>query len=117
GRVGLAGARAREPPILLVVEPFAALDAQTREFMQIELSRIWEQLSIAVVFVTHSLDEALFLGDRIVLMGPRPGTVEEILPVELPRPRWDYDFRATPQFLDRRAYLSQRIRSMVADQP
>jgi ABC-type nitrate/sulfonate/bicarbonate transport system ATPase subunit len=98
-------------------EPFAALDAQTREFMQIELSRIWEHLGIAVVFVTHSLDEALFLGDRIVLMGPRPGTVEEVLPVELPRPRWDYDFRATPQFLERRAYLWQRIRSMVADQP
>ena len=52
-----------------------------------------------------------------VRMGPRPGTVEEILPVELPRPRWDYDFRATPQFLERRAYLWQRIRSMVADQP
>ena len=106
-----------EPQILLMDEPFAALDAQTREFMQIELSRIWEHLGIAVVFVTHSLDEALFLGDRIVLMGPRPGTVEEVLPVELPRPRWDYDFRATPQFLERRAYLWQRIRSMVADQP
>jgi NitT/TauT family transport system ATP-binding protein len=116
-RVGLARALALEPQILLMDEPFAALDAQTREFMQIELSRIWEQLGIAVVFVTHSLDEALFLGDRIVLMGPRPGTVEEILTVELPRPRWDYDFRATPQFLERRAYLWQRIRSMVADQP
>ncbi len=116
-RVGLARALALEPQILLMDEPFAALDAQTREFMQIELSRIWGHLGIAVVFVTHSLDEALFLGDRIVLMGPRPGTVEEILPVELPRPRWDYDFRATPQFLERRAYLWQRIRGMVADQP
>jgi len=116
-RVGLARALALEPRILLMDEPFAALDAQTREFMQIELSRIWAQLGIAVVFVTHSLDEALFLGDRILLMGPRPGTVEEVLPVELPRPRSDYDFRATPQFLERRAYLWQRIRSMVADQP
>jgi NitT/TauT family transport system ATP-binding protein len=116
-RVGLARALALEPKILLMDEPFAALDAQTREFMQIELSRIWEHLGIAVVFVTHSLDEALFLGDRIVLMGPRPGTVDEILPVELPRPRWDYDFRATPLFLERRAYLWARIRGMVADQP
>jgi len=86
-------------------EPFAALDAQTREFMQMELARIWEHLGIAIVFVTHSLDEALFLADRIVLMGPRPGTVEEVLPIELPRPRWDYDFRASPEFLERRGYL------------
>jgi ABC-type nitrate/sulfonate/bicarbonate transport system ATPase subunit len=116
-RVGLARALAIEPQILLMDEPFAALDAQTREFMQMELSRIWEHLGLAVVFVTHSLDEALFLADRIVLMGPRPGTVEEVLPVALPRPRWGYDFRATPQFIDNRAYLWQRIRGMVADQP
>jgi NitT/TauT family transport system ATP-binding protein len=116
-RVGLARALALEPEILLMDEPFAALDAQTREFMQMELGRIWEHLAIAVVFVTHSLDEALFLGDRIVLMGPRPGTVEEVLPVSLPRPRWGYDFRATPEFIERRAYLWHRIRGMVADQP
>jgi NitT/TauT family transport system ATP-binding protein len=116
-RVGLARALALEPEILLMDEPFAALDAQTREFMQIELGRIWEHLGVAVVFVTHSLDEALFLADRVVLMGPRPGTVEEVLPVTLPRPRWEYDFRATPEFLDRRAYLWRRIREMVADQP
>jgi NitT/TauT family transport system ATP-binding protein len=116
-RVGLARALALEPQILLMDEPFAALDAQTREFMQMELGRIWEHLHVAVVFVTHSLDEALFLADRIVLMGPRPGTVEEVLRVELPRPRWGYDFRATPEFLERRAYLWQRIRGMVADQP
>jgi NitT/TauT family transport system ATP-binding protein len=116
-RVGLARALALEPQILLMDEPFAALDAQTREFMQLELGRIWEQLGVAVVFVTHSLDEALFLADRIVLMGPRPGTIEEELHVGLPRPRWGYDFRATPEFLERRAYLWQRIRGMVADQP
>jgi NitT/TauT family transport system ATP-binding protein len=116
-RVGLARALALEPRILLMDEPFAALDAQTREFMQIELGRIWEHLGVAVVFVTHSLDEALFLADRIVLMGPRPGTIEELIPVELPRPRWGYDVRATPEFIERRAYLWQRIRGMVADQP
>ena len=116
-RVGLARALALEPQILLMDEPFAALDAQTREFMQIELGRIWEQLGLAVVFVTHSLDEALFLADRVVLLGPRPGTVEEVQRVEMPRPRWGYDFRARPEFIERRAYLWQRIRAMVADQP
>ena len=116
-RVGLARALALEPRILLMDEPFAALDAQTREFMQIELGRIWEQLGVAVVFVTHSLDEALFLGDRVVLMSPRPGTIDEVLPVTMPRPRWSYDFRARPDFIEVRAHLWQRIRGMVADQP
>jgi len=117
GAEWLARALAQDSALLLMDEPFAALDAQTREFMQVELSRIWEHLGIAVAFVTHSLDEALFLADRVVLMGPRPGTVEQVLRVELPRPRWEYDFRATSQFLEQRAYLWQRIRGMVADQP
>jgi NitT/TauT family transport system ATP-binding protein len=116
-RVGLARALALEPQILLMDEPFGALDAQTREFMQMELSRIWQHLGIAVVFVTHSLDEALYLGDRVVLLGPRPGHVQEVFSVHLPRPRWEYDFRATPEFIDRRAHLWDRIRDMVADQP
>ena len=116
-RVGLARALALEPQILLMDEPFGALDAQTREFMQMELSRIWDHLGIAVVFVTHSLDEALYLGDRVVLMSPRPGRVQEVLSVHLPRPRWEYDYRATPEFIDRRAHLWDRIRDMVADQP
>src|SRR5205814_3808098 len=80
-RVGLARALALEPEILLMDEPFAALDAQARELMQVELSHIWEHLGIAVAFVTHSLDEALFLADRVVLIGPRPGTVQEVVTV------------------------------------
>jgi NitT/TauT family transport system ATP-binding protein len=116
-RVGLARALALEPRILLMDEPFAALDAQTREFMQVELSRIWQSLGLAIVFVTHSLDEALFLGDSIILMGPRPGSVHETLEVPLPRPRWEYDFRATTEFIALRAHLWDRIRDMVADQP
>jgi NitT/TauT family transport system ATP-binding protein len=116
-RVGLARALAIEPRILLMDEPFAALDAQTREFMQMELSRIWEKLGLAIVFVTHSLDEALFLGDSVVLMGPRPGSVQEVLKVPLRRPRWEYDFRATTEFIELRAHLWERIRAMVADQP
>lgn len=113
-RVGLARALALEPRILLMDEPFAALDAQTREFMQIELSRIWEQIGIAVIFVTHSLDEALFLGDRVVLLGPRPGSVQEVVRVHLPRPRWEYDVRADPFFIDCRAHLWGRIRAMAS---
>jgi NitT/TauT family transport system ATP-binding protein len=116
-RVGLARALALEPRILLMDEPFAALDAQTRELMQAELSRIWASLGLAVVFVTHSLDEALFLADRVVLMGPRPGSVEEVLSVALRRPRADYDFRAAPEFLELRSHLWERIRGMVVEQP
>jgi NitT/TauT family transport system ATP-binding protein len=115
-RVGLARALAVVPRILLMDEPFAALDAQTREFMQIELGRIWAATGVAVVFVTHSLDEAIFLADRIVLMTPRPGSVDEVLSVPLPRPR-TYDVRAAPQFVELRNYLWTRIRAMVADQP
>jgi NitT/TauT family transport system ATP-binding protein len=116
-RVALARALALEPRILLMDEPFAALDAQTREFMQLELSRIWQKLGMAVVFVTHSLDEALLLADRVMLMGPRPGTMLDVLPVPLPRPRWEYDARATRAFVELRAYLGQRIREMVSEEP
>jgi len=115
-RVGLARALCLEPQILLMDEPFAALDAQTREFMQIELSRIWAATGVAIVFVTHSLDEAIFLADRVVLMTPRPGKVDEVLSVPLPRPR-TYEVRAAPEFVELRAYLWNRIRAMVADQP
>jgi NitT/TauT family transport system ATP-binding protein len=115
-RVGLARALAIEAEILLMDEPFAALDAQTREFMQIELSRIWAATRVAVVFVTHSLDEAIFLSDRIVLMTPRPGRVDEVITVDLPRPR-TYEARAAPEFVELRNYLWNRIRDMVGDQP
>lgn len=116
-RIGLARALAMEPSVLLMDEPFAALDAQTREFMQIELSRIWERHRVTVLFVTHSLDEALFLADRVVLMRPRPGRVDEIIEVNLPRPRWEHDLRALPEFVTTRAHMWERIREMVSAQP
>ncbi len=116
-RVGLARALALEPSVLLMDEPFAALDAQTREFMQIELSRIWERRRVTVLFVTHALDEALFLADRVVLLRPRPGRVDEVLEVPLRRPRWEYDVRAVPEFVAMRAHLWERIREMVSEQP
>jgi NitT/TauT family transport system ATP-binding protein len=116
-RVALARALVSEPDILLMDEPFAALDAQTREFMQFELMKIWHQRKAVVVFVTHSVDEAVLLSDEIVLLRPRPGQVSEVLKVDLPHPRWDYDARARPEFVELRRHLWERIKEMVAADP
>lgn len=87
-RVGIARAYANSPQVMLLDEPFGQLDAQTRMFMQQEISRIWEQEKRTIIFVTNNIDEALYLGDRIVLMeGKLPGTIKEEFPVNLPRPR------------------------------
>jgi NitT/TauT family transport system ATP-binding protein len=86
-RVGIARALANDPEVLLMDEPLAALDAQTRTLMQEELLRIWAALGKTVIYVTHSLEEALLLGDRIVLLTARPGRVSQIFPVDLGRPR------------------------------
>lgn len=86
-RVNLARALAIRPQVLLMDEPFAALDAQTRELMQQELLRIWSKETKTVLFVTHQIDEAVYLGDRVVILSARPGTVLEILDIDLPRPR------------------------------
>jgi len=116
-RAALARALSAEPRYLLMDEPFAALDAQTREFMQIELAKLWTQHKSIVVFVTHSVDEAVLLSDQIVLLRPRPGRVAEVLDVDLPHPRWQYDARATPRFAELRHYLWERIKTMVASDP
>jgi NitT/TauT family transport system ATP-binding protein len=86
-RVNLARALAVEPDILLMDEPFAALDAQTREIMQAELLRIWNSFRRTVVFITHQVDEAIFLADRVIVMGTRPGRVIDALDVPFERPR------------------------------
>ena len=86
-RVGIARALANDPEVLLMDEPFAALDAQTRTIMQEEVLRIWATLGKTVIYVTHSLEEALLLGDRVVLMTARPGRVSQVFPVDLGRPR------------------------------
>lgn len=86
-RVAIARALAYDPVVLLMDEPFAAVDAQTREVLQEELLRIWEQTGKTVVFITHSIEEAIFLSDRIAVMSSNPGTIKEVLEVSIPRPR------------------------------
>jgi NitT/TauT family transport system ATP-binding protein len=86
-RVSIARALAVNPSILLMDEPFASLDIQTREYMQDELLKIWQREPKTVIFVTHSIDEAIKLSDRVAIMGPRPGRIEQIKTVEFERPR------------------------------
>lgn len=86
-RVALARVLVNDPKMLLMDEPFAALDAQTRTLMQEELLAVWGSDRRSVVFITHNIEEAIFLGDRVVIMTARPGRIKEIVPVELPRPR------------------------------
>ncbi|MDR1625599.1 MAG: ABC transporter ATP-binding protein [Spirochaetia bacterium] len=89
-RIAIARALAIEPEVLLMDEPFAALDNQTRELLQVELLQIWEGIHNTVVFVTHSIEEAIFLADRVIVMTSRPGQVKEIVDINIPRPRDDY---------------------------
>ena len=98
-RVGLARALATEPKVLLMDEPFAALDAQTRDLMQTELLQIWERSKKTVLFVTHSIEEAAYLSDRVIVMTARPGRTKDVIQIDLPRPR-DYEMRLTPKFND-----------------
>ena len=97
-RVNLARALAVNPAVLLMDEPFASLDAQTREVMQSELLRIWAAHRKTVVFITHQIDEAVYLSDRVIIFTARPGRVKHILEIDIPRPR-PLSIKRTPQFL------------------
>jgi len=103
-RTAIARALLHDPPLLLMDEPFGALDALTREQMRIDLEALWLSSRKTVVFITHSIDEAVLLSDRVVVMSPRPGRIERILDVDLPRPR-GLAARRAPRF----AELAQEI--------
>jgi NitT/TauT family transport system ATP-binding protein len=111
-RVNLARALAIDPEVLLMDEPFAALDAQTRELMQRELLRIWSADRKTVLFVTHQIDEAVYLADRVVVMTARPGRINEIIDVDLPRPR-SLDIKRTPLFVSYVDRIWHRIEQEV----
>jgi NitT/TauT family transport system ATP-binding protein len=97
-RVSLARAFVADPEILLMDEPFAALDAQNKLILQDELLRIWEGSAKTVLFITHGIDEAIALGDRIVVMTAQPGRIKEIVPIDFSRPRSVAELRADPRF-------------------
>jgi NitT/TauT family transport system ATP-binding protein len=100
-RCGLARALAVEPNVLLMDEPFAAVDAQTREILQFELLRIWEQRPTAMVFVTHSIEEAVLLGHRVIVLKGRPSNIHETITIDLPEPRTRETLRE-PRFAELR---------------
>jgi NitT/TauT family transport system ATP-binding protein len=109
-RVGIARALANTPAVLLMDEPFGALDAQTRQLMQEGLLQIWEELHTTLLFVTHDIDEAIFLADRVVLMSARPGKVLADIKVPLPRPRQEEDV-LRPEFLAIKRQCRELIRT------
>ena len=104
-RVGLARALVAEPRILLMDEPFGAVDALTREVMRDELERIILATGKTVVFITHSVDEAILLGERVVVMTTRPGRIRQIESIPLDRPRYGYDARGTKEFIEIREHI------------
>ncbi len=112
-RVGLARALATDPDVLLMDEPFAALDAQTRDLMQVELLRIWQAARKTVLFVTHQIDEAIYLSDRVLVMTRRPGRSKKIFTIDLPRPR-DYEMRVTPEFNDLKLEIWHALRDEIS---
>ena len=109
-RVGIARALVSEPDILLADEPFAAIDAMTREAMQGELERFVAKTRQTVIFITHSIDEAITLADRIVVISFRPGRIKEIVDVNLPRPRFDYDVKSLPEYGELRDHIWRLVK-------
>lgn len=112
-RVSVARAFANDPEILLMDEPFAALDEQNKILLQEELLRIWEETRKTVVFITHSIDEAVVLGDRVVVMTAHPGQVKAYVDVDFERPRKVYELRAQPRFGELAYHLWSLLRDEV----
>jgi len=112
-RVAIARAFAADPEILLMDEPFAALDEQTKILMQEELLRLWAESRKTVLFITHSIDEAVLMGDRVVVMTARPGRSKAEFRIDLPRPREVYRMKATPRFGELAYAVWQELRDEV----
>jgi NitT/TauT family transport system ATP-binding protein len=108
-RVGVARALVVRPKVLLMDEPFGQLDNFTREALQVEIAELWATLGTTIVFVTHDVDEAIFLSDRIALFQPDPGRLTEVIDVDLPRPRSGYDVRAHRRAIELRAYIVSHL--------
>ena len=108
-RVSIARALSFDPAVLLMDEPFGALDEFTRERMNLELLKIWRQTGKTIVFVTHSIAEAVFLSNRIVVMSPRPGRITEVVSNRLPYPR-DYSTRVDPEYVQLVAHVRDLLR-------
>jgi NitT/TauT family transport system ATP-binding protein len=111
-RVALAQSFINEPGILLLDEPFSALDVQTRSIMSDELLSLWQLTKPSVVFITHDLEEAIALADKVVVLSASPGTVKAVYPIDLPRPRTVQEIRFDPHFID----LYQRIWDALRDE-
>jgi NitT/TauT family transport system ATP-binding protein len=109
-RVGIARALVTQPDILLADEPFAAIDAMTREAMQGELERIVSKTGQTVIFITHSIDEAITLADRVVVISSRPGRIKEVVDIDLPRPRFDYDVKLLPEYGEFRDHIWRLVK-------
>jgi NitT/TauT family transport system ATP-binding protein len=110
-RVGLARALSVDPEVLLMDEPFGALDEQTRRLLQEQMIEIWERERTTVIFITHSMEEAVLLADRLVLMARRPGTIRDVIDVEIPRPRGG-DVERTKEFVDIKENVWEQLRAM-----
>jgi NitT/TauT family transport system ATP-binding protein len=113
-RVALARVLAFDPKVLLMDEPFGALDAQTREVMQEELTRLWERTRKTIIFVTHDIEEAVYLGDRVVVLTARPARIKEEVTVRLGRPR-DITVKKSVECLEYRNHVWDLIRSEASD--
>jgi len=108
-RVAIARALAYDPEVLLMDEPFAAVDAQTRESLQDELLHIWEKTGKTIIFVTHSIEEAIYLSDRVAVMSPNPGYIREVVEIKLPRPRYNSDVRSSAEF----GWIRHKVRNLL----
>jgi NitT/TauT family transport system ATP-binding protein/sulfonate transport system ATP-binding protein len=115
-RVAIARVFANESTVLLMDEPFASLDAQTREIMQEELLQLWSKMTKTIFFITHSVDEAIFIATRVVVMTARPGRIKRILNVELPGDRFSYHIRTSPEFVALKDEVLELVREETTRQ-